>query len=185
MKIALRAVIGLLFLLYPLLVYFGLQQWSVRTLALVLLALFIVRMMIQKRSSNQSNLSTGVVMLVAVVVLVGALLTNHQQFFLYYPVAMNIALLGLFASSVFHPPTVIERLARLQEPDLPPEGVRYTRNVTVLWCGFFAVNGSIAWYTVHFCTLQQWTLYNGFIAYLAMGMLFAAEFLYRQLVVKR
>ena len=34
--------------------------------------------------------------------------------------------------------SAIERIARLQHPDLPPEGVVYTRRVTQIWCVFFS-----------------------------------------------
>src|SRR2546423_11913745 len=40
----------------------------------------------------------------------------------------------LFRSSLFRPPTVVERLARLRNPELPAAGVRYTRQVTQVWC---------------------------------------------------
>ena len=77
---------------------------------------------------------------------------------------------------------IIERLARLQEPDLPPEGVRYTRKVTWAWCGFFIVNGGIAAWTALYADLAAWTLYNGCISYLLMGLMFAVEWLCRRRV---
>jgi len=67
-------------------------------------------------------------------------------------------------------------LARDRQPDFPPAAVAYTRRVTQIWCGFFAVNGVIALYTALFASLQQWTFYNGFLAYLLMGFLFAGEY---------
>ena len=94
-------------------------------------------------------------------------------------------MLALFAASLYRPPSLIERLARLREPDLPPEGVRYTRRVTQLWCLFFVLNGSVALYTALFTSLATWTLYNGFIAYLLMGTLFAVELLCRTHLRKR
>ena len=103
----------------------------------------------------------------------------------FYPVLVNLAMLVLFAASLYRPPSLIERLARLREPDLPPEGVRYTRRVTQLWCLFFVLNGSVALYTALFTSLATWTLYNGFIAYLLMGTLFAVELLCRTHLRKR
>ncbi len=44
-----------------------------------------------------------------------------------YPVAVNLGLLAVFGYSLFHPPTVVERLARLREPELPPPAIAYTR----------------------------------------------------------
>jgi len=92
-------------------------------------------------------------------------------------------MLILFASSLNQSQTIIERLARLQEPELPESGVRYTRKVTKVWCGFFVLNGLIALYTC-FQPLELWTLYNGLISYLLAGSLFAGEWIVRQFVRK-
>lgn len=74
---------------------------------------------------------------------------------------------------------MIERLARLQQPDLPAKGVLYTRRVTQVWCGFFIINGSIAFITAVWASFELWSLYNGLIAYLLMALLFAGEYLIR------
>lgn len=190
MQTLLRGILVLAMAMYPVLVYFGLQHWNLRTLALVVLALVIARALFWRRAATgdagRGNTGAGwFVMLAAVLVVVAALVSNQTEYFLYYPVVMNMALLGVFVSSLLHPPTVIERLARLQEPDLPASGVRYTRRVTQVWSLFFLVNGGIAFYTARFCSLEVWTLYNGLIAYLLMGVLFAGEFLFRNLFVRR
>jgi uncharacterized membrane protein len=74
---------------------------------------------------------------------------------------------------------MIERFARLQEPHLSETAIRYTRQVTIVWCVFFVLNGSIALYTALFCEMKTWALYNGLIAYVLMGALFAGEYLVR------
>jgi uncharacterized membrane protein len=73
----------------------------------------------------------------------------------------------------------------LREPNLPPEGVRYTRKVTLVWCGFFIGNGAMALFTVLHGDMHLWTLWNGMVAYILMGTLMAAEWLVRQRVIKR
>jgi uncharacterized membrane protein len=100
-------------------------------------------------------------------------------------VLVNLVMLGLFSWTLLSPPSLIERLARLKEPDLPPSGVHYTRRVTQVWCGFFVLNGSIAAYTALYSSLATWTLYNGLISYLLMGLLFGGEFLLRLHVRKQ
>ncbi len=99
-----------------------------------------------------------------------------------YPVLVNLALLVWFTSSLYFPPPVVERLARLKEPDLPAHAITYTRKVTKLWCIFFLLNGSVALYTSLFSSLSVWTFYNGFLAYCLMGMLGAGEYLVRRKV---
>lgn len=80
---------------------------------------------------------------------------------------------------------IVERLARLQEPDLPEKGVHYTRHVTQIWCGFFIINGGIALFTALHGDMSLWTAWNGMIAYLLMGTLMAGEWLVRRQVMKR
>ncbi|MBL4621504.1 MAG: hypothetical protein JKY89_03820, partial [Immundisolibacteraceae bacterium] len=49
----------------------------------------------------------------------------------------------------------------------------------------FMVNGSIAAMLALYGSLEMWTLYNGFIAYLLIGILFGGEFLVRQYIKRR
>ena len=102
-----------------------------------------------------------------------------------YPVLVNVALLGVFAYSLISPPSIIERFARMREPDLPVEAIGYTRRVTQVWCGFFSVNGAIALMTALWASATIWTLYNGLIAYLVMGLLFGGEYFTRWHFKKR
>ena len=88
----------------------------------------------------------------------------------------------LFSFSLFRPPSVIEQIARLKELDLPEFAIPYTRKVTTAWCGYFVFNGAIALYTVLVADMEFWALYNGFISYLLMGLLFAGEYIVRRKV---
>ncbi|OIR10097.1 hypothetical protein GALL_80250 [mine drainage metagenome] len=101
-----------------------------------------------------------------------------------YPIAISLAVAAVFALSLRFPPSVVERIARLREPDLPPEGVRYTRRVTALWVGFLLCNAAISAATALWGSLAAWTLWNGLLSYLAMGLLFAGEILVRRRVRK-
>ena len=91
-------------------------------------------------------------------------------------------MLVVFATSLVFPPSAVERIARLTEPDLPPAGVAYTRRVTQVWCGFFIFNGALALVTALRMSDRAWALYNGLIAYGLIGLLFGAEWLVRQRV---
>ncbi|NQY50862.1 MAG: hypothetical protein HRT50_17520, partial [Colwellia sp.] len=90
----------------------------------------------------------------------------------------------IFSYSLVNPPPIIERLARLTQADLPDHAVIYTRTVTKVWLGFFILNGLVACYTALFTSLQTWTIYNGFIAYILMAILFYGEYLVRLRVQK-
>ena len=103
----------------------------------------------------------------------------------FYPVVINAGMLFTFGSSLWRPPTAVERMARLTEPNLPEAAVAYTRQVTRVWCGFFVLNGSLALATALWASPEIWALYNGCIAYLLMGVLFAVEYGVRRRVRAR
>ncbi len=169
----------LLTLAYPFLIYFGQGHLSPRWLALVLIAIALTRV----ASSGQRLwyfAGAGAVVLGAASVIGNGVLPLKL-----YPLLINATLLAVFAASLRFGPPVIERLARLHEPALPPEGVSYTRKVTWLWCGFFVFNGSVSLATTLWGSEAQWALYNGLLSYLLMGLLFAGEFLYRRRVKTR
>ena len=96
-----------------------------------------------------------------------------------YPVLINLALLAAFGYSLRTPVSMVERLARLREADLPPAAVAYTRRVTQVWCGFFVFNGALALGTALWASAAVWSLYTGVISYVLMGTLFGIEFLVR------
>ena len=100
-------------------------------------------------------------------------------FMFYYPVAVNLIMLAVFASSLKGEQSIVERLARLQDPNLSPRGVRYTRNVTKAWCVFFVLNGAIATATALIGDLKLWTWWNGLLSYGTMGLMFGGEYLLR------
>nr|WP_298373128.1 hypothetical protein [uncultured Halomonas sp.] len=168
--------LGLMVLAWPLLVFFLLPRDG----GVLLLALGVA--LISWRLP-QGYKRWGLLLALGVMVLA---LADHVDIGVRaWPVLINAALFILFAWSLRHPPSLIERLARRQEPDLPPSGVRYTRRVTQLWCGFFLINGSIALWTALYADLGLWTLYNGGIAYGLSGALFAGEWCVRQRVRRK
>jgi len=99
-----------------------------------------------------------------------------------YPALVNAVLLGTFSYSLLKPPTVVERFARLKDPNPPPRVISYARNVTKIWCVFFVCNGSAAVATAVWGSDKVWALYNGVIAYALMGGLMGIEWLVRRRV---
>jgi uncharacterized membrane protein len=169
-----RIALAVLTLAYPFIVYFGLGHFEPRTLAFLLAALALLRA-IATRQAIWLAAACGAI------VLGGASFVSNQLLPLkLYPVLVSVVLLVLFGVSLIHPPSMIERLARLREPDLPPAAVRYTRRVTEVWCAFFICNGTIALVTALYASTKVWTFYNGFLSYLLMGTLMAGEWLVRQ-----
>lgn len=169
-------VVAALTVAYPLLVWFGMGKVSPAWLALLLVVVAGLRALATRQPIWLVAAGGGLLLAAA------AAFGNSVMPLKFYPVLVNAVLLAVFSISLVHPPSAIERLARLQEPDLPESGVRYTRRVTQVWCGFFIVNGSIALATVLWGSDATWALYNGLISYLLMGLLFAGEWLVRRRV---
>ncbi len=174
-----RFTVVALTLAYPVLVYFCLDHFEPRWLALLLAAIAVLRA-IATRELVWICAGAGALVLAAVSALGNELLPLKL-----YPVLVNLVLLVVFATSLIHPPTIIERLARLREPDLPIAGQRYTRRVTQVWCVFFIGNGAIALGTALWASPATWALYNGLISYALIGTLFAGEWLVRRRVMSR
>lgn len=167
---------------YPLAVYFGLQVMQPRTLGALLLAVLLLRHGLALRRFAAAAGRLEWLLFAALAALAASVVAfDSADLLLLYPAGVSACLLLIFGRTLLHPPSMIERIARLSEPDLPPAGVRYTRRVTQVWCGFFLANGSVALATV-FTSREAWALYNGLIAYLLMGLLFAGEWLVRRRV---
>ncbi|MFA7555558.1 MAG: hypothetical protein WCY88_15050 [Spongiibacteraceae bacterium] len=176
---------ALLVLAYPIAVYFGLQYLQPRFIGLVLLLLLGSRLFLMRQQLQHNIKPLLPALLVAALAALGAAVLNSQSLLLFTPFFISAASLVLFASSLWRPPSMIERIARIQEPDLDERGVVYTRKVTIVWCVFFVINGSLALYTALYCSVAIWTIYNGLLAYVLMGLLFAVEYLVRLQVRKR
>jgi uncharacterized membrane protein len=175
----------ILFALYPLLIFTGLQFMDPRSVGLVVLAGLALRYRAQAvRLVTRFSTVQFVALAIAPLLGVAVLLTNSETLLRLYPAAISASMLMLFGVTLLYPPTMVERFARMQEGELSPKGVQYTRRVTESWCAFFAINGAIAVYTAAFASREAWALYNGFLAYLVMGTLFAGERLVRRRVLR-
>jgi uncharacterized membrane protein len=164
--------LGLIFVSYPFAVYFGIRYFEPWTIAAALIGLLTLRQAMGSGKGQGGRL----VWLAGLLFCAVAAWRNDIITLRFYPVVINGAMLSLFAWSLFHPPTAVERLARLRQPELPPSGIAYTRRVTQVWCGFFVLNGTMALATALWGSFEVWSLYNGLIAYLLMGALFGGEY---------
>jgi uncharacterized membrane protein len=166
-------------LAYPVVVYLALGHVSPRWIALLLVLLALARAWVTRESFWLAAATLALVLAGA------SVLGDFWGPLKLYPALVNLVMLGLFATSLWRGPSVVERLARLREPDLPPAAVAYTRRVTQVWCGFFVVNGAVAVATALWASTAAWTLYNGLLSYLAMGALMGGEWLVRRRVRAR
>lgn len=170
---------ALLSLGFPVLVYFGRTRLSTQVLALVLVLIVWLRKKIAFGMQPSPWLVAGGLLLALL-----ALGRNDVLPLKLYPVLVNGALLAVFAGSLWYPPPVAERIARIGYPDLPTEIATYTRKVTQAWCAFFGANALTALWTAVWGSDEAWFYYNGIIAYLLAGLMFAGEWLLRRRLLR-
>ena len=161
-------------LIYPLAIWLGHGEVEPRLLAGLLVLAAATRLFTIKAGKAGRWWMAGAVLLA-----ITAAWGNAWMPLRLYPVLVNGMMLGIFGYSLVSPPSLIERIARMKEPDLPPQAVQYTRRVTQVWCVFFLINGSIALATTLWASPAVWSLYNGVIAYVLMGLLFGGEYMVR------
>ncbi|TPH12233.1 hypothetical protein [Litorilituus lipolyticus] len=175
-----NAILGLTFLIYPVLVYFGLQYVKPSYLAAFFALIFAYRYFSQdKRKGKIPHLN---ILFISVTSLLAfSMLANSAIALKFYPVVVNVSFLVIFAYSLWKPPSVVEVIASLQE-ELDQQGIIYTRNVTKVWCVFFSVNAMIATWTIFQEDQSYWLIYNGLVSYVLMGLLMLIEFGVRKYV---
>ncbi|BAP42962.1 hypothetical protein NRB16_13275 [Pseudomonas sp. LJDD11] len=176
-----KRLIGLLLVLigvlYPFVVYFGIEHFAPWQFALLLGGLWLARVLTGERRT--ASLAMAVVALSFCALLA---LLDSPVLLRWYPVLISGFMLCLFGASLIQGPPVVERLARLSDPDLPEVAIRYTRQVTWVWCGFFLFNGLTATVLTLWAPLHWWALWTGLLSYGLMGLLFAGEWIVRRRV---
>jgi uncharacterized membrane protein len=90
--------LGLLTMAYPLVIYFGLQHYSPRVMALALVALALLR------AATSRQTGWRVTALLAAGLAIAVLASDHELPLKLYPVLVNVAMLAVFGWSLRHPP---------------------------------------------------------------------------------
>lgn len=185
MKKKLGLLLGVVLFIYPLWVYWGINHLDFRWVAFVLCIFFIVRLWcIRNVLTKAMKAQLWLASMIGIAITGGSAVSANEELLRFYPVFVSIGFLCWFAFSLWFPPTVIEVFARLKKPDLSEYAVHYTRLVTIWWCLFFIINGTIATWSAAEASLTFWAIYNGSISYVFMGIWFAIEWVFRKCVIE-
>lgn len=95
-----------------------------------------------------------------------------------YPAVMGAIAFAVFALSSLKTP-IVEKIARRRGEMLDERGVRYCRVVNNCWTVFLFLHLAVTVLTV-FASPETWAFYNGFLAYVLLGTMFAAEWAVRR-----
>lgn len=181
----LTIILALLLALYPVLTWLGLQVFPPALLLSILLGLLILRALLIWWRGGAARVWATTTLLAALLIAAGAYWLGDMISLRFYPALMSAIVASVFCLSLIVGRPLIEQLARLREPNLPPQGVRYTRYLTAIWVGILLINGLIATWTALYASFETWALYNGLLSYLFMGSVFIIEYLIRSRVKQR
>lgn len=182
MRALIKPLIVILVLFYPVVVFFALQWFSVRYVAVLIALLLCLRLLTM---GEQRSVVWIVITLCGILLTSLGMISANPIFIKLYPIVINMVLLGVFAYSLYQPPSLLTRFAtKMHGGALPSHAIRHTERFTRIWCVFFMINGFVSLLTVLSGSLLLWTWYNGLIAYVLIGALVAVEWLVR-IAVKR
>jgi uncharacterized membrane protein len=167
-------------LLYPVAIYFLIGWVPAGLLLFVPLALIASRLAVS-RGTSMLRPFAPILLTVAILTLCLAVF-DRPTAIKAYPILMSGGMALAFGRSLLTAPTLIETFASLRGPEITPDARAYMRKVTWAWFLFLSANTCLSALTLASGRLDLWTLYNGLVSYLLMGLLFAGEWLIRQRV---
>lgn len=99
------------------------------------------------------------------------------------PVLIHLFLCGLFGLTLLPGrKPLISAYVEVQYESVPAAMYRYTRRVTAVWAGFFALMALQSLLLALFAPVQIWSLFVNFINYVFVLVLFLAEYTVRKRV---
>jgi len=170
---------ALFWVTWPLWVWLALTRLGPRAasgLVLAALALLLWRARRRRQGLRMLAVQAGGGALLSLATLV----SGHPAFLFQTPVLVSGFLLATFLWTLWRPPPMIERYARLAKPDLSPGEVRHCRVFTWVWIAFFLGNMGVTEWLALRGDPGAWALWSGALAYGAMGLIFAVEWTIRQ-----
>lgn len=178
LKVAGIVVNAVLVIAYPVAVFYGLTHFGARAVSVMVLGLMVPGLAWRFRRADRATFWSVVRVPIAMLLLIlGGIATDDRRFLLALPVMINAVLLVEFGSTLRAGATpMIERFARMQEPELDARKLRHCRQWTWRWSAFFLLNGGTAAALAAFAPVWWWTVYTGAVAYALMGLMFAAEY---------
>lgn len=165
----------LLFLIYPYLIYRGMESGMVWLAPAIFSGIFLLQAFKAKKLKlrlYKAMLSIGLLLGCYYLQTITAKVL---------PVLMQLMLMYFFGRTLFKGkgPSFIESFVILEFPQSPPSMSVYFRQLTIMWTGFFAFNAVMCVILAIGSDDKWWALYNGVFIYLMIGVLTLGEYIYR------
>lgn len=171
-----------LVLLYPLIVYIGIQRLGPVCLAAIIFAAAAGRFWLAR---GQNDAAQTWVLIVAAGFSALIAISESEAMVKLYPAVMSACAGLVFLLSSYQPQSLIERLARLQGALITPLAKRYTRRLTRVWAVLLLANAAVAAYLAAFASMQWWALYSGLLSYAFFVVFFIVEYGFRRYYIKK
>jgi len=182
MKTLLRIIISIMvFLLYPYLVYRGVQEGVVWFAPAAIASVYFYQA-VNARSRKIRIQKLAIVLML----FVGAIYFQDTVAKLV-PIIIQLSLMLFFGKTLLpnKGPSLVERFASLEFPVMPPVLMRYCRHLTVMWTGFFAFNVLACLYLALFAPVQWWAIYTGVLIFVLTALIMIAEYIWRFFMFRR
>lgn len=176
-----RVLVMSFFITYPFLVYFGLSILPPSFFGLVLVVLLGLRFGVLLPKERLMYLP---VLLVFLAYAIATVVFDSARLLLFYPAMVNVTFFLVFAFSLRSGEPLLLRFVRARGYAISDHTPRYLFWLTAIWAVFFIINALISIWTSTL-SIQAWTLYNGLISYILVGILGAGELLFRRYYKKR
>lgn len=165
----------LIALLYPYLVYKGIQAGVVWFAPMMIIGLYSYQAVYATDAKTRFT-KAGI----AGVMLIGVFFYQALTAKLL-PVVIQLMLMHFFGKTLLkeHGPSLIERFVRLEFPEFPPGIPEYCRLLTVIWTGFFALNVLVCLLLAFVAPASWWAIYTGVGIFVLTGLLMVGEYIYR------
>jgi len=166
---------SLLVLLYPYLVYRGIQEGVVWFAPTVIASIYLYQ------AIKAPNTRLLFKQLDVVFLLILGSIFYQDLIAKVIPVFIQLSLMNFFAKTLKagKGPSLIERFAQLDFPDIPPVISQYCRYLTLMWTAFFAFNIVACIGLALFAPTTWWALYTGVIIFALSGVLMVGEYIWR------
>jgi uncharacterized membrane protein len=161
--------------LYPVLVYFGLSYLPPSFFGIALLILLAMRYGILLPEERPVLVP---LLLVFVTYAVVAAVSGSEAMLLYYPVIVSFSLCGVFLNSLRQGDPLLFRIVQARGYTISEHTPIYLYRLTAVWAAFFVANGLVSLWTTTL-GLKAWTLYNGFLSYVAVAVFVGIEYTFR------
>lgn len=167
------ALVTAFFLLYPYLVFRGIQEGIVWFAPLVIASIYFYQGFREEKIAARARK-----LMMALALILGIIFFQSLTAKLL-PTLIQLFLMHFFYKTLIHGPPLIERFVRLEFSELPPGVIEYCRQLTMLWTGFFAFNALICSGLALWGQSSWWAVYTGVIIFLLTGVLMIGEYIFR------